>query len=270
MIKKIIYKISGVESIYESLNPIFYLSKLFTKIFVKINGKKIINGPFTGMELKHSSRGSEYMPKYLGTYESELYKTINSFCSNNNNKLIIDIGADDGYYSIGIAKLINKGTILSYELNSESCIQLKRNIDLNRNFFNNQKKIEVINKKLNDYGDLKQFLKNNDFNSILVKVDIEGGEYELFTDDFVNSLSALPIMIIIETHFDPNAELKLIKRLKSFSFEVNVIDKVMQKFLSKTFNLNFISKSILSLFWLRWTNEHRPKYNRWIIAKINK
>lgn len=271
MIKKIIYNISGVESIYESFNPIFYLSKLFIKIFVKINGKKIIDGPFKSMQLKHSSRGSEYMPKYLGTYESELFKTINSFCSNNNkNKLIIDIGADDGYYSIGIAKLINKGTILSFELNSESCIQLKSNIYLNSNFFNNQKKIEVINKKINDFGDLKQYLKNNDFNSVLVKADIEGGEYELFKEDFIKSLSTLPVTIIIETHFDPISELKLIKSLELSGFELTIVDKEDKSILKHKFSINFISKCLLDLFWSRWTSEHRPKYNRWIVAKINK
>ncbi len=264
--KEIIYKISGVESIYESINPIYYISKFFFKFFVKINGKKILDGPFKGLQFKHSVRGSEYIPKYLGTYENELYKFINSFCLANDKKLIIDIGSDDGYYSIGIAKLINKGTVLSFELNSESCIQLEKNVNLNSDLINNNVKIEIINKKLNNYDDLDLYIRNNKFDSILLKMDIEGGEYQLLTNDFVKSISFHPITLIIETHFDPNAELKLIKRLKSFGFEVNVIDKVLEKILSKTFNLNFISKAILSLFWFRWTNEHRPKHNRWIVA----
>ena len=265
--RKLIYKFSGVESIKQSFNPIYYISILFFKIFIKLNGNKIQRGLFKDLYLNNSKRGSEYMPKYLGTYELELYTVISDYINYTGEKLIIDVGADDGYYTIGLAKCINEGTVLSFELDIDSFSVLKDNIKLNSALLKHNVDILLHNKKVEQFEDLYSLIKPYKERVILIKTDIEGGEYELFTNSFIESLKEYKVVLVIETHFDPIAESNLVNKFNLNDFDVKLIDKYSRSKGAYDFPLNFLSKSLLTIFWSRWTNEHRPKYNRWLIAK---
>ena len=264
--RKFIYRLSGIESISESLNPFYYLSKIFFKLFSFLNGKSILNGPFKGMILADLRRGSEYGPKYLGTYESELYPYLDEYKCLDKPIMIIDIGADDGYYSIGFTKILKKGVIYSYELNPESCVHLQKNIEINQSL-NNSIQINVLNKKIENFFDINEALEIHKDNLILIKSDIEGGEYELFQENFIELLSSYSLTILIETHLSLELEKVLIEKFTKNGFKCEIIDKVYKKNKLYYNHLNLISKILLSIYWKKWTNEHRPEFNRWI--KLN-
>lgn len=265
--RKFIYRLSGIESVSESLNPFYYLSSIFFRFFSILNGKAILNGPFKGLILADVTRGSEYIPKYLGTYESEIYPYIEEYKSSNKPTMIIDIGADDGYYSIGFATIIDNGVVFSYELNTESCFHLQKNIEINQSLLKNSIQIKVFNKKIDEFIDIKDVLEMHKDYAILIKSDIEGGEYELFKDEFIESLSSYPVSILIETHLSLDLEKALIEKFILYGFQCEIIDKLNQKNRLNYNHLNLFSKILLSVFWNKWTNEHRPKFNRWIKLK---
>ena len=58
-------------------------------------------GPFAGMKYVRSSVGSVLLPKLLGTYERELQPIVEQWCRQP-NLLVVDVGAAEGYYAVGL------------------------------------------------------------------------------------------------------------------------------------------------------------------------
>lgn len=68
----------------------------------------VLNGPFKGLKYPFKEAfGSVFTPKIIGTYELELHSIVNEILVSG-YKHIIDIGAAEGYYSIGFAKKCQK------------------------------------------------------------------------------------------------------------------------------------------------------------------
>jgi precorrin-6B methylase 2 len=63
---------------------------------------RVVNGPFRGMNYLAESTGSSLTPKLLGTYELELHGVIEKELIAQ-PKLVIDVGAAEGYYAVGFA-----------------------------------------------------------------------------------------------------------------------------------------------------------------------
>jgi hypothetical protein len=72
-------------------------------------------GPFAGMRYVDRSVGSCFIPKLLGTYERELAPKVEWICRRQ-PKLIIDIGAAEGYYAMGLAMRIPEARVVAFEL----------------------------------------------------------------------------------------------------------------------------------------------------------
>jgi len=71
-------------------------------------------GPFRGMRYIENSIGSAYLPKLLGTYERELAEVMEMMCALRPG-LIVDVGAAEGYYAVGLA-LRNPGArVIAFE-----------------------------------------------------------------------------------------------------------------------------------------------------------
>ena len=75
----------------------------------------VAQGPFRGMRYVSLSFGSAWLPKLLGTYECELSPAVESICQARCDR-ILDIGAAEGYYAVGMA-LRNPGAqLVGFEL----------------------------------------------------------------------------------------------------------------------------------------------------------
>src|SRR5687768_18470931 len=73
--------------------------------------KTVQSGPFKGMKL-NSSRESKYY--LLGTYEKELHAALAVLLQQNWSR-IINIGAGDGYYAVGIARANTTARVYAFE-----------------------------------------------------------------------------------------------------------------------------------------------------------
>jgi hypothetical protein len=71
-------------------------------------------GPFAGMRYVGGSVGSCFIPKLLGTYERELAPKIEWICRCHPN-LVIDVGAGEGYYAIGLALRVRQARVIAFE-----------------------------------------------------------------------------------------------------------------------------------------------------------
>ena len=79
-------------------------------------GGRVASGPFQGMRYVEASFGSAFGAKLLGTYELELADIIREL-SATSFKAIIDLGAAEGYYAVGLARLL-RTKVIAFERDS--------------------------------------------------------------------------------------------------------------------------------------------------------
>src|SRR4051812_22623153 len=74
----------------------------------------VLSGPFEGMHYSDRSVGSAFFPKVLGTYERELHERIRA-CFQMGVRTVIDVGAAEGYYAVGLAMRIPGVQVVAFE-----------------------------------------------------------------------------------------------------------------------------------------------------------
>ncbi len=92
------------------MRPIGYLTQLVRTS----THDRVRLGPFAGMRYIDHSIGSAYLPKLLGTYERELGMVIEEICSCRPG-LIVDVGAAEGYYAVGLALRNPRARVVAFE-----------------------------------------------------------------------------------------------------------------------------------------------------------
>lgn len=78
-------------------------------------GMVVSSGPFKGLRYVEDTVCGGYVPKLLGTYERELHDTILNAAKLGFER-IINIGAADGYYAVGLARFIPQAKVVVFEM----------------------------------------------------------------------------------------------------------------------------------------------------------
>lgn len=87
-------------------------------------GSRVLAGPFTGLDYPaFTSAGSALFPKLLGSYEEELQPVIESLVAHG-YATVIDIGAAEGYYAVGMARRLPRATVYAFEADARGAAQL--------------------------------------------------------------------------------------------------------------------------------------------------
>jgi len=110
----------------ERYRPIGYL----TDMVRRGTNSTVRLGPFAGMRYVDHAFGSAYLPKLLGIYERELAPVIEFVCSCK-PPLIVDIGAAEGYYAVGLALRLPETRIIAFEREAQGRRALSRMLRLN-------------------------------------------------------------------------------------------------------------------------------------------
>ena len=182
------------------------------KHLIQIHGYKVAYGEFKEMDVQKCNEWSktDLIPFLLGTYEQPVLNQLIQFSKQNNNAFI-DIGAGDGYFSngMGYANFFKK--IYAFEINQNSQENIKENARANN----------CIN-RINIFGEanyiiLKDIINNH--KTVVVKIDIEGREFEFLNEEVLNLLSKS--FVVIELHPSSivdgeNKEKRLIENCKNF------------------------------------------------------
>src|SRR5438128_2544282 len=101
------------------------------------------------------SVGSAYVPKLLGIYERELNPYVEQACLLN-FPLIIDVGAAEGYYAIGMALRNPNARVIAFEMEQKGRAALQEMAELN----NVMSRVEIRGKCAPE--DLAQILATSD------------------------------------------------------------------------------------------------------------
>jgi hypothetical protein len=85
----------------------------------------VSQGNFQGMSYLPRAYYSEILPKLVGTYECELISAVETICQAGCDR-IVDIGAAEGYYAVGMALRNPTAGIVAFELSSTGRYFLRR------------------------------------------------------------------------------------------------------------------------------------------------
>jgi hypothetical protein len=161
----------------------------------KIKSEAIVRGGiFKGMKYVSYGVGSPNMPKLVGCYEIELTPVLSQL-NRAGVKKIVDIGAGEGYYAVGLALLYPDIQVIAFEEQSYGqdtihCIAKQNGVS---------ERVHVQGRC--EASDLANAIDEDTF----LLVDIEGYEVELLDPLRVEAL--LKCIILFEAHdlFIPNA-----------------------------------------------------------------
>jgi 23S rRNA U2552 (ribose-2'-O)-methylase RlmE/FtsJ len=165
---------------------------------------KILNGPFAGIKYPHLNISEASLcPKILGSYEGHLHSVINMIMEVPYEN-IIDIGSAEGYYAVGLAKHMPGTKVYCFDINEKDMDFCREMADLNN--LNNL----IFNKECNP-GTLIDFKYGN---KALIICDCEGYEFELFTEDVIEKLDNVDLLIELHNHVNPRITSTLVQRFQ--------------------------------------------------------
>jgi hypothetical protein len=169
------------------LRPTGYLENL---VRARTHGR-IWSGPFTGMCYigNAASNARIHIPKLLGIYEREVNPHIEQACALN-FPLIVNVGAAEGYYAVGMARRNPMARVIAFEMDAGSRAALAETIKLN----DVGNRVEIRGKC--EPEDLERALA--DTPRPLVICDVEGYESVLLDPLSVPSLRRT--WILVELH----------------------------------------------------------------------
>jgi hypothetical protein len=102
----------------------FWPSVYLKKMVRKKSGERVMGGPFAGLKYVSHSCGSAFIPKLLGIYERELHPVLNQIIATRFER-IIDVGAAEGYYAVGLAARLPASFVMAFEMESEGRLLLR-------------------------------------------------------------------------------------------------------------------------------------------------
>jgi len=145
---------------------------------------EVLSGPFSGMAYINEVVYGPITPKWIGAYECELHRVIQGIIDRPRHPVILDIGAAEGYYSVGLALRCPKARVISYDIDFRARRQQRRIAALNG----------VSNLEVRSLCSAEE-LERECRGGALVICDIEGGEYGLIDPAVAPALRGCDILL---------------------------------------------------------------------------
>ena len=166
--------------------------QLNTMVYRRLGGV-VRYGPLTGMRLiEASSWGNDKCAKLLGFYEQELMDAM--VPAMGPNTVFLDIGAADGFYAVGALHAGLAQRTIAFEL-TDAGRQVISDTAANLNLSH---RIEVHG-ACNE-ASMAEVLNGLDRQNLVVLCDVEGAEFEIFSDAVLRSLAGAHVFIEIHDH----------------------------------------------------------------------
>ena len=152
--------------------------------YIERNGSTVRYGPFAGTIYPLEAALSRHsIPKLLGTYEQELHNVI-KIVEQRKYDLVIDIGSAEGYYAVGLARLL-RTNVLAYDPEPIERSFCKRAAQLN---------------EVSTLIELRDLFRPSDIRPlrdrrVLCVCDCEGFETELFNANTILDVAKWDLLI---------------------------------------------------------------------------
>ena len=181
---------------------------------------RVRQGPFAGMRYIDRAVGSAFIPKLLGIYERELNECVEEACSLK-FPLIVDVGAAEGYYAVGLARRNPGAHVIAFEMEEHGRAALREMAALNGIAVTDQSGdpqlggASYLQPQLELHGrceleDLQAVLTSAD--RALVVCDVEGGEEVLLVPEKIPALARMHLLVEMHDFCCPGITERLIAR----------------------------------------------------------
>lgn len=162
------------------------INALVTAAIHRAAKHKVVSGPFAGMIL---SEDRPHLPYLLGTQELEIHECIERLIALKFDR-IVNVGAADGYYAVGMAMRCHSATIVAYEAD----------VSLHQKLLS-MAKTNGVSERMVVHGKCSQsdlaFVATQGSRTLLI-VDIEGAELDVLGSEAAEFLAEA--FMLVETH----------------------------------------------------------------------
>lgn len=164
--------------------------EIIPNLYNTVKGR-VQTGPFTGMTIlpKVTWGDGDIAAKLLGLYEDELHRFLID-ASLKHPDLVINVGCAEGYYAIGMARLLPDSKVIAVDINDVCAAICQENSDANQTT-----NVSVVKQEV-DATWLNQALSSS--TNPMVIMDCEGAELDLLDLDTVPELAKS--LILVECH----------------------------------------------------------------------
>lgn len=199
------------------------------------------------------SVGSVYIPKLLGTYEREIAGVVEKICARQ-PELIVDVGAAEGYYAIGLARRNPKANVIGFEMD-----------EAGRRAMGEMATLNGIGGRLDIRGACDRIALAGalaDATDSVVICDAEGAEDEVLDPVTVPALAGASILVEVHDFIVPGIADRLRSRFAPTHRieEIGQVPRSSRDFPWQTFVTRVLGESTIT-----WAvNEWRPATMSWL------
>ncbi|HTK33785.1 MAG TPA: hypothetical protein VL358_00690 [Caulobacteraceae bacterium] len=90
-------------------------SQILANSLGAVYGRKVLGGPFAGMDYPANASEGALLPRLIGCYESELHPHLAALAQEGLDR-IVDVGCAEGYYAVGLARLMPGATVHAFDI----------------------------------------------------------------------------------------------------------------------------------------------------------
>jgi hypothetical protein len=222
-------------------------------------GLIVRKGPFAGMRYIEEASAGAYLPKLLGIYEREVAFCIEEACQFK-PLLIVDIGAAEGYYAVGLALRNPQAQVVAFEMEERGRKMLARMVEINK-----------VSERVLISGMCQRDNLPPVFDlgaPVLVVCDAEGREEDLLDPTRIQTLTEA--WILVETHDFLRPGVKDL--LRDRFAKTHQIQEVWQE--SRTVTefpyATFLTRALPNRYLERVVDEGRPARMCWLWMRSRK
>jgi len=233
--------------------PAPYLKRLI----LQENTPRVITGPFKDLNYIRRSFSSALYPKILGLYERELHPVVDEIIEIRFDR-VVDVGAAEGYYAIGLAMRCPGTSVVAFEMASEGQLLLREMAQLNG-----------VSDRLEIRGfcnprELTQALATKEGRHLLI-CDCEGYEEELLNLDQVPALRNTAILVELHEFISRGISQRIRARFEASHMIEEMWSEERQ---AKEFPLSTLYTRLMPQKYLaEFLFEYRPEAMNWFWMK---
>jgi hypothetical protein len=216
-----------------------------------VDGLHVRSGPFAGMDYVVNAAEGALLPRLLGVYERELHPDLLAFAAERLDH-VIDIGCAEGYYAVGLARLMPGVIVNAYDIDETA-----------RRRCGFLAKANGVTDQVLVRGEFRgeDFESFRDKGRVLVFIDAEGFEDDILRPDLYPALAGFNL--VVETHpgLRKGVTERLIERFAA-THDIKRIDPSIEK---ADLPAQLASRSHLDMLMACW--EWRASPTPWLVMR---
>jgi hypothetical protein len=205
-LKKVLHRFTP--QLYDFLRLLTRRHRVLSRILRELGQNRLApvvqDGPFKGMRFVRLGTSSEELPMLLGCYEAELHDPLESMLARRPG-VIVNIGCGEGYYAVGIARLLPESIVYAFDSKPEALRLCAR--------------VSAIN-GVADRVRMARGVRPSDLAALplgggLLLCDCEGCEYALLDPITVPALATCDMLVELHDTTDATQPAAMLARFRS-------------------------------------------------------